>query len=344
MTAQSNTQVLFKEAPGKGWVELKHFEVKTATADLGQIQDGQLLLKNLFLSVDPYMRGRMNVSQKSYTSAFELGKPLQGGGIAQVLESKRPGFEKGDIVSCMINWEQYTVLDSKFQATKLQPVEGVPLSYYLGILGMPGATAYAGLLDIGEPKEGETVFVSGAAGAVGLVVGQLAKIKGCKVVGSAGSDDKVALLKSEFGFDEAFNYKTVESIDKKLSELAPKGVDVYFDNVGGETLDAAINNMNRHGRIIACGMISQYNATPETAYNIKNIIQVVGKEIKIQGFIVSSRMTKDFFARFLKDIPQWIKEGKLKYSENVVEGIENAPSAFINMLKGENTGKQVVKI
>jgi NADPH-dependent curcumin reductase CurA len=334
----TNKQVLFKEDPGRGWVTTDHMEVVSTPLQV-ELKQGQLLLKNLYLSVDPYMRGRMNTSSKSYVGAFQLGKVLQGGGIGEVMESQSNHIKVGDIVSTMIGWEQYTVV-SDAAVRKVDNI-GVPLSYYLGVLGMPGATAYHGLLNIGEPKPGNTVFVTGAAGAVGLVVIQIAKIKGCTVIASAGSDEKVALCKS-LGADHTFNYKTQSTRDA-LKEFAPNGIDVYFDNVGGEVLDITIEFMNVHGRLVECGMISQYNA--ETPYGIKNLMMVVGKQLKIQGFIISTQLAdKSFMQQFAKDVVQWVTEGKLKYTETITEGIENAPSAFVGMLKGENKGKQIIKL
>jgi NADPH-dependent curcumin reductase CurA len=216
---------------------------------------GQILLENLYLSVDPYMRGRMNTKTKSYSTAFELGKPLNGGGVSRILKSENDLYKTGDIVLAHIGWEQYTLIPKGINPQKIENKHNLPLSYFLGILGMPGATAYHGLLNIGMPVEGNTVFVSGAAGAVGLVVGQIAKIKGCRVVGSAGTDEKVAALVNEFGFDYAFNYKTVGDQKAKLQELCPNGIDVYFDNVGGETLDTVLTLMNVHGRLVECGMV-----------------------------------------------------------------------------------------
>jgi NADPH-dependent curcumin reductase len=340
MTIQ-NTQIIFAKDPGSGYPTDETFNLQISPISL-DLQDGQVLVKNLYLSVDPYMRGRMNTKAKSYTDPFVLGQPLSGGGICQVVESKRDGLKKGDVVSGFIGWETFTKINKGQSLLRIENPLNVPLEYFLGVLGMPGATAYHGLLDIGEPKEGETVFVSAAAGAVGLIVGQIAKIKGCRVVGSAGSDEKVDLLVKEFGYDAAFNYKTQDQ-SKTLRELCPKGIDVYFDNVGGETLDTVIAQMNVFGRLVECGMISQYNA--KEAYGVKNLMNIVGKQLKMQGFIISSRMgDRDFMKRFMSDVSNWIKDGKLKYAVNLVEGIENAPSAFIGMLKGANTGKQVVKI
>lgn len=344
MTFSTNKQVLFKQDPGKGWVdEAQHMEVVSSPFASTPLPEGHILLKNLYLSVDPYMRGRMNTKAKSYSAPFEIGKVMNGGGISQVVESKRDGFAAGDIVSTFIGWEQYTVVSPAAHLQKIVNPLNVPLEYFLGILGMPGATAYHGLLDIGEPKEGDTVFVSGAAGAVGLVVGQIAKMKGCRVIGSAGSDEKVALLLKDFGFDAAFNYKTVQSLPETLAFLCPKGIDVYFDNVGGETLDTVLTLMNVKGRLVECGMISQYNAS--TPYGLKNTMLIVGKQLKMQGFIISSQLgDPTFMKRFVTDMMQWIKEGKIKYAINKIVGIENAPSAFVSMLKGGNIGKQIVEI
>ncbi|KAJ3301380.1 hypothetical protein HDV03_000982 [Kappamyces sp. JEL0829] len=343
--ASTNTQVIFAQDPGTGFPDPQvHMKVVTAPVET-TLKEGELLLKNLFLSVDPYMRGRMNTGGKSYTSAFQLGKPLSGGGIAVVAKSNREGYQEGDLVTAHIGWEEYTILPSALPAQRIVNPLDVQLEYFLGILGMPGATAYHGLLDIGEPKAGETVFVSGAAGAVGLVVGQIAKIKGCHVVGSAGSDEKVDLLLNEYGFDAAFNYKTVANQAETLAQLCPNGIDVYFDNVGGETLDIVFTLANTFARFVECGMISQYNATPENRYHLKNTMMIVGKQIKMQGFIIGSQMgNKDFMKRFVTDMMSWIANGKLKYRVSVVEGIQNAPQGFVDMLKGSNIGKQVIKI
>ncbi|KAI8892325.1 hypothetical protein BC833DRAFT_625946 [Globomyces pollinis-pini] len=245
----SNKQVIFKQDPGPGWVKAEHMQVQTNPLSVN-LTENQVLLKNLYLSLDPYMRGKMNTQTKSYSTPFQIGEPLTGRGIAQVVESNREGFLKGDIVSTFIGWEEYTVLSATISLQKVVNPLNVPLSYFLGILGMPGATAYHGLLEIGKPVPGNTVFVSGAAGAVGLVVGQLAKIHGCRVIGSAGTDEKVAALVSEFGYDAAFNYKTVENQSAKLNQLCPNGIDIYFDNVGGETLDTVLLHMNVHGRLV----------------------------------------------------------------------------------------------
>ncbi|KAL2919637.1 hypothetical protein HK105_200551 [Polyrhizophydium stewartii] len=338
----SNTQVLFKEDPGAALVQTSHMEVVTVPFASPELAEGEVLVKNLYISLDPYMRGRMNTRVKSYSASFELGKVMQAGGVSQVLASRRDGFAVGDIVSTFVGWEEVTLVPAALPLRKIDSAVPVPLSYYLGVLGMVGATAYHGLLDLCSPKAGETLFVSGAAGAVGLVVGQIAKIKGLRVVGSAGSDEKVALLKSQFGFDEAFNYKTVPSISEALGAAAPKGVDVYFDNVGGEHLDAALAHINVHGRIAACGMISGYNGQQ---YTFKNLTNIIGRQVKIEGFIIGGKLADpEFTARFGGDVGKWVLEGKLKYAEHVVEGIAKAPEAFVGLFKGDNTGKLIIKV
>ncbi|KAJ3147394.1 hypothetical protein HDU86_008009 [Geranomyces michiganensis] len=343
----TNTQVLFKDFP-HGWVEEKHMEVVKTPFDPETVtlKDDEVLLKVKYLSLDPYMRGRMSQA-KSYVAPFEIGKPMQAGGIGQVhrVGKKVDSVKVGDLVSGMVEWAEWSVVSttSGQPLKKLQEHEGVPLSYNLGVLGMPGLTAYGGLMSIGEPKEGETVYVSGAAGAVGLIVGQVAKNKGCRVVGSAGSDEKVKVL-LDLGFDAAFNYKTVKSYDAALAEHCPKGIDVYFDNVGGEMLDAALTHMNVHGRIPVCGAISQYNATE--GYAIKNLsMTLIKKRLRIQGLLVADFYAdKNLMAGFMKDVISYVQQGKIKYFEHVVEGVENAPRAFIGMMKGDNTGKQIIKV
>ncbi|KAJ3183544.1 hypothetical protein HDU87_006869 [Geranomyces variabilis] len=340
----TNTQVLFKDFP-EGWVEEKHMEVvKTPfNPETVAVGDDQILVKVKFLSLDPYMRGRMTKA-KSYVASFEIGKPLQAGGIGEVhrVGKSVDSVKVGDIVTGMVEWAEWSVIPAA-GVKKLQEHKDVPLSYNLGVLGMPGLTAYGGLISIGEPKEGETVYVSGAAGAVGLIVGQVAKNKGCRVVGSAGSDEKVKVL-LDLGFDAAFNYKTVKSYDAALAEHCPKGIDVYFDNVGGEMLDAALNHMNVHGRIPVCGAISQYNATEP--YAIKNLsMHLIKKRLRVQGLLVSDYyVNKELMAGFTKDVVSYVQQGKIKYFEHIVEGVENAPRAFIGMMKGDNTGKQIIKV
>jgi len=299
--------------------------------------DGEVLVRNVYMSVDPYMRGRMN-DVKSYTPPFALGEALQGGAVGRVERSRHPGFQPGDYVSSNLGWrESFTAAGPTLSRVD---VEAAPLSAYLGVIGMPGLTAYVGLLDIGQPMPGETVFVSGAAGAVGSVAGQIAKIKGCRVAGSAGSREKVDFLRTELGFDTAFNYKEVE-LEQALGEACPNGIDVYFDNVGGDHLQAALNHMNVFGRIPACGMISQYNNERPVA-GPNNLTAIVRQQLTIKGFIVSSFV--DRMPAFIADMGSWLRDGKIHRRETIVEGIENAPRAFIGLLKGENTGKMLVKL
>ncbi|KAH6595836.1 hypothetical protein BASA50_005563 [Batrachochytrium salamandrivorans] len=343
MTSHTNTQVLFKQDPGAAHVQTSHMEVVHTPFQIPTtLAPGELVVKNLMMSLDPYMRSRMNTTNVSYFDPFTVGKVLTAGGVSQVIAGSRGNIKVGDVVSTFVGWELYTVLSPETLARKVDTSLSVPLSYHLGILGMVGATAYHGLLNLCTPKAGETLFVSGAAGAVGLVVGQIAKIKGLRVIGSAGSDDKVRLLKEKYGFDAAFNYKTVPSITKELALAAPKGVDVYFDNVGGEHLDAALSVMNTFGRIAACGMISQYNGQ---SYTYKNLPLIIGKQLRMEGFIISTMMAKpEFMIAFAKDMAEWFKQGKLTYTEHTVSGIENAPDAFVGLFRGDNTGKLVVNL
>ena len=303
-----------------------------------ELQDGQALVRVLYLSVDPYMRGRMS-GAKSYAAPFEVGEVILGGAVGRVEQSRNPKFPQGDIVSGFFGWQQFAVTDGK-GVSKLDP-DAAPVSTALGVLGMPGQTAYFGLLDICKPKAGETVVVSGAAGAVGSYVGQIAKIHGCRVVGIAGTDDKIKYLTGELGFDAAFNYKTHTDYRAKLGEICPEGIDVYFDNVGGPITDAVFLSMNVGARIAICGQISQYNASkPEMGPRLLGTLII--KRARVEGFLVS-----DYAARFpegLEHLTKWVRDGSLKYRESIVEGLENAPKAFIGMLQGQNIGKQLVKI
>ena len=301
--------------------------------------DGEVLVKTLYLSVDPYMRGRINAA-KSYAANVEIDEVMVGSVIAEVIETEHPNFEVGDIVNAGIGWQEYGVVGGN-GLRKIDPTSA-PISTAGGILGMPGLTAYFGLLEIGKLQERETVFVSGAAGAVGSVVGQIAKIKGCRVVGSAGSDEKVAYIVDELGFDDAFNYKEVTDYHEELQRLFPDGIDVYFDNVGGVITDAVFLNLRIKGRVVICGQISQYNLEkPETGPRF--LWHMITKRARIEGFLVSE--FADQHAEALVEMSEWVRQGKLKYRETIEEGgIENAPAAFISMLKGGNIGKQLVKI
>jgi NADPH-dependent curcumin reductase CurA len=299
---------------------------------------GQFLARTIYLSVDPYMRGRMN-DRPSYAPPVGLGEVMTGGIVGQVVESSHPRFAKGAYVEGRLGWQDYVVSDGN--GVRLIDPNVAPLSAYLGVLGMPGLTAYFGLLDIGEPQARETVLVSGAAGAVGSIVGQIAKIKGCHVVGVAGTDEKVKLVTSEFGFDAAFDYHGVENYVAKLKEFCPQGIDVYFDNVGGELTDGVFQVMNLHARIAVCGQISQYNLEkPESGPRV--LWKLIEKRAKVQGFLIF-----DYAARYKEgalQLAEWLRAGKLKYRETIVQGLENAPRAFLGMLRGENIGKQLVQV
>lgn len=319
-----------------GWPTPEDFAlVETETGEPGP---GEILVRNLYVSVDPYMRGRMN-DAKSYAAPYELNQPMQGGAVGEVVASGAEGFAPGDHVLHFAGWREYAVVNAK-AAVK---VDGslAPLSTYLGVLGMTGLTAYAGLLRVGGFKEGDAVFVSGAAGAVGGQVGQIARLKGAsRVIGSAGSDEKVKLLIEEYGFDAAFNYKN-GPVAEQLAQAAPDGIDVYFDNVGGEHLEAAIGALNLRGRIAICGLIAQYNATEPTP-GPHNMVKVLQNRLRIEGFLVGDHY--DLQPQFVQEVGGWVREGKLHYRETVVEGIENNVEAFLGLLRGENTGKMIVKL
>ncbi|MEU5997102.1 NADP-dependent oxidoreductase [Streptomyces sp. NPDC047197] len=301
--------------------------------------DGQVLVRNLHFSVDPYMRGRMN-DVKSYTPPFQLDQPMQGGAVGEVVASNADGLAVGDHVLHFGGWRDYATVPAK-HAVKVD-AQAAPLSAYLGVLGMPGLTAYAGLFEVASFKEGDAVFVSGAAGAVGSQVGQMAKLKGAsRVVGSAGSDEKVKLLVEEYGFDAAFNYKDPRPVVEQLKEAAPDGIDVYFDNVGGEHLEAAISRMNVHGRATICGMIAGYNDTEPTP-GPRNMAMIIGKRLRLQGILVGDHEALQ--PQFVSEVGAWIRSGELKYNETFVEGVENGVEAFLGMLRGENTGKMIVSL
>jgi NADPH-dependent curcumin reductase CurA len=298
---------------------------------------GQLLVRNRWMSVDPYMRGRMNEGE-SYVPPFALDAPLDGGVVGYVVKSGDERFSEGQWVLHLLGWRELALVP----ADAAQPIdtELAPPSAYLGVLGMPGLTAYVGLFDIASLKDGESVFVSAAAGAVGSVAGQLAKVHGCRVVGSAGSAEKVAFLKDELGFDGAFNYKD-GSVHTLLAQAAPDGIDVYFDNVGGDHLDAVLVSMHNYGRVAMCGAISVYNAR-ELPPGPRSIPLVVRKRLTLKGFIVSDHF--DRIPAFQHEVGGLLKDGKIRYRETVVVGIEHAPEAFIGLLHGENVGKMVVEL
>lgn len=332
----TNKQIILQSRP-TGWPTESNFGL--AETPVPEPETGQIVIEASYMSVDPYMRGRMN-DVKSYVPPFQIGAPLQAGIVGKVIASNNGPFEEGTYVVGMGDWANYTVTDGE-GFNQVDP-SLAPLSYYLGILGMPGMTAYVGLKGVADLQEGENLFVSAASGAVGQVVGQIGKAMGCHVAGSAGSDDKVAYLTDELGFDEAFNYKT-EDVFKAVQRCNPNGIDVYFENVGGPQLEAVIANLNFNARIALCGMISMYNATLEDMPpGPRNMAILVGRSVKMQGFIVFNY--PELASEWVDVAAGWLKDGKLKYRESVAEGIENAPSAFIDMLSGKNFGKQVVKL
>ncbi len=306
--------------------------------ELPAIKAGEILLKGLYYSVDPYMRGRMN-DAKSYTPPFEIDKPLNGSVIGKVTESNLDNFKTGDVVVGHFPWQKDFIATEK-ELTKID-TNLAPASYYLGILGMTGLTAYFGLMHIGKPKAGETVVVSGAAGAVGIVVGQIAKIQGCHVVGIAGSDEKTKLLTTEFGLDEAINYNTTADMNKAIAAACPKAVDVYFDNVGGEISDAVIKNIAFHARIPLCGQISLYNST-EIPMGPRLQPMLLTRSVLMQGFIISN--FQDRFPEGIQQLAQWLKDDKLKFTETIEHGFENLPKALLGLFSGENTGKMIVEV
>jgi NADPH-dependent curcumin reductase CurA len=312
--------------------------------NISDLKDGEFLVRNIWMSVDPYMRGRMKES-KSYIPPFQLGKPLEGGCIGQIIKSKNNQFVLGEYVLGNFGWREYWISNDSNDVMKIDP-NMAPIQWYLGILGMTGLTAYVGLLKIGELKgddDNNTIFVSAASGAVGSVACQIAKIKGFRVVGSAGSQEKVKWLLDQAVIDYAFNYKEVgeNNVSSELRKACPNGIDIYFDNVGGKHLEAAIDNMKVFGRIVLCGMISQYNLSSLPA-GPSNLFLAITNRLKLQGFIVRDHynMLNEFYA----DMSKWISEGKIKWNETVFEGLENAPKAFLALFKGENTGKMLVKI
>jgi NADPH-dependent curcumin reductase CurA len=331
---KSNQIVLAVRPKGLPTYENFRFENK----ELAEIKDGEVLLKACYISVDPYMRGRMN-DVKSYAASFEVDQPIAGGVIAEVIESKSKSLIKGDIVFGMLPWATYSI-DEGHNLRKIDTAYAPP-SYYLGILGMPGLTAYFGIMEIGKPKAGETVLISGAAGAVGIVAGQIAKIQGAFVVGIAGSDEKCKMLKEQFSYDETINYNTSKILKKSIAEYCPKGVDIYFDNVGGAITDAAILNLNFHSRIVLCGQISVYNNT-EIPTGPAILPRLLTRSVMLQGFIVSNYSAR--FNEGFEHLAKWLGEGRLKYTETIISGFDKLPEAFLGLFSGKNQGKMLVKI
>jgi len=305
---------------------------------LPPLRDGEFLVRNAFISVDPYMRGRMRDTE-SYVPPFKLGEPMEGGCVGEVVESQHNEFEAGDFVLGNQGWRDLWISNGQ-GVTKVDP-RLAPLQAYLGVLGMTGMTAWVGLNVIGKLKENETLFVSAASGAVGSIVCQIAKLKNCRVVGSAGSQKKIDWLKQEAGVDAALNYREVDDLTDQLRKLCPDGIDLYFDNVGGDHLEAAIELMNNSGRIVCCGMISGYN-DKDPKPGPRNLFKIIGKRLRLQGFIVRDHLDQQ--EAFLQDMGRWVRNEEIVWNETVTEGLENAPDAFINLFTGDKMGKAVVKI
>ena len=332
---QVNRQICLAARPGgfpkEGDFELVEAPVPEAGAD-------EMLVRVIYLSLDPYMRGRMS-DAASYARPLQIGEVMVGGAVGEVVQSNAPDFASGDIVVSHFGWQKYGIAKAK-EARKIDP-SLAPLSTAVGVLGMPGLTAYFGLLEIGRPKAGETVVVSAASGAVGAVVGQIAKIQGCRAVGIAGSDRKIGYITRELGFDAGINYKSAADLGAALGEACPNGIAVYFDNVGGTTTDTIMHHINQGARIAICGMISQYNLE-QVELGPRGHRALLINRARMEGFLVF-----DFAERYPEGLARlafWIQEGRLKYLEDIAEGLENAPKAFIGMLKGENFGKQLVRI
>tara|TARA_R110000868_G_scaffold4211_7_gene26510 strand:+ start:42529 stop:43527 length:999 start_codon:yes stop_codon:yes gene_type:complete len=331
-----NQTIILKQRP-VGKPTMSEFDFITDATEL-IVKEGEILLETCYVSVDPYLRGRMN-DAKSYVPPFEVGKPISSGIVAKVIASKHKKFEVGDYLVGMLAWKKQQISNGE-GLTKVNK-NLAPLSAYLGVLGMTGLTAYLGLTEIGKPKAGETIVISGAAGAVGSVVGQIAKNLGLHVIGIAGTDEKIEMLTSDFGFDAGINYNDTANMNTAIKAAAPNGVDIYFDNVGGPISDAVLFNINKFARMIICGAISVYNSTePPTSISVQPFL--VKNSALMQGFIVSNYAEK--FPKAMKQLSLWLSEGKLKYIETVVDGFENIPRAFIDLFDGKNKGKMIVKI
>jgi NADPH-dependent curcumin reductase CurA len=345
-----NKGVIFKKAPD-GWPKPgEDLVVETREIDLDQqLPEGGLLVKNFYASFDPYMRGRMrNPEAKSYSPPFELNKPITNRSIFKVVKSNTDQYKEGEVLITrgITPIEEYSVFDKDTVAgvMKLENPYNLDPKHFLGALGMPGLTAWSSFYEIGQPKKGETIFISAASGAVGQLVGQLARHEGLTVIGSVGDDKKLEFITSELGFNAGFNYKTEKPADA-LARLAPNGIDIYYENVGGEQLEAAINAMNNFGRIVACGMISQYNCKPGEQYPLRNLMQIVAKRITMRGFIVSDEnMGPRHVKEHQEKLQKWLSEGSFKAKLSVTEGIDNAVDGFLGMLSGKNFGKAVLQI
>nr|ABR16193.1 unknown [Picea sitchensis] len=339
----SNRELILVAYANEGPVTDAHLKIRETQLDVGSVgkdgSPGDVAVQNLWISVDPYLRQLMKQSDDGlYMPSFQLNQVIRSASVGKVVASANPAFEVGDIVSGFYQVSEYAIVPGgglrKIDTSVAKP------SDYLGLLGMPALTAWSGFTIVGEPNPGDEVFVSAAAGSVGMLVGQLAKIKGCRVVGSAGSDQKVKLLKEEFGFDDAFNYKSETDWDAALARYFPRGIDIYFDNVGGRMLEAVLNNINMKARIPLCGMISQYNQEWKQRFGVRNLLNLVGKCVKMEGFMCGQYLHR--MGEFLEEMTGYIKEGKLKYKEDVKEGLDSFLEAFNSMFSGDNLGKPVI--
>lgn len=347
MAPTKNLSWIFKKVPSGEPVDGEDFTVEDRPIDLSSAPSGGLLIEVEYSSIDPYMRGRMrDPSIKSYSPPYTIGQAITAYTAAHVLKSDSTSFKEGDLVFGNLPVAQYATVQSESVGglRKLDNPYGLDLKEFVSALGMPGLTAYSSFYEIGKPQKGETIFISSAAGAVGQIVGQLAKHEGLKVIGSVGSDEKVSFITKDLGFDSGFNYKK-EKPAEGLARFAPNGIDIYYENVGGEHLSAAIDALNQGGRIIASGMISEYNKSDAEKYGIKNMMKFVQKRLKMQGFIVGD---KDFGPKYLaehqRNIQKWLKEGTFKSVTDVTVGVENSGKAFVSMMKGGNLGKAAVKV
>jgi NADPH-dependent curcumin reductase CurA len=332
-----STKIFILKSRPSGDVSADNFEL--IEEDLPGVKEGEIKVKTRYLSVDPYMRNRMN-NVESYVSPFELESAINGNGIAEVVETKSDQFSIRDLVVGNLPWQEYSIIDSK-RVEKILTDEAISSTAYLSVLGLTGLTAFFGLLDIGEPKSGETVVISAAAGAVGSIVGQIARIKGCKVIGITGGEKKCDYLKNDLLFDEAIDYKKTPNIRKELRKICPQKVDIYFDNVGGDISDGVLYMLNNKARIVLCGQISLYNLN-RLSMGPRLFPQFLIRRVKMQGFIVY-----DYANQFLEardQIKQWLLDGAIKYNENIIEGFENLPTAFLGLFTGGNIGKQLVKV
>lgn len=343
-----NKAIIFKSVPKDFPIVGTDIAVEAREFDLDQSPPpGGITVKICYASFDPYQRGRMRAPEtKSYSPPFTLGEPIANNAVARVLKSDNPNFQPGDQVVGPLDTAEYAAVpkESVGSIQKINNKYNIPIAAFLGPLGMPGLTAYSSFYEIGKPKKGETIFISAASGAVGAIVGQLAKREGLRVIGSVGSDDKLEYILKELKFDGGFNYKKEAPADA-LKRLAPNGLDIYYENVGGEQLTAALDAMNNWGRIVACGMISQYNKPADQLYGVKNLMHIVTKRLTMQGFIVSDKnMGPKYVAERDENFSKWIHEGQLAIKLDITEGIDNGPEGFVGMLQGKNFGKAVLKI